>query len=1475
MGNITPSAINKRFNAGNYEEAINDWTELLSLGSISNRSTSNIYLHRAEANFRLNRYKEAMSDCNEAVRLTPNIASPYSKRAKIFISYKSYLSAIEDCTKAICIGGMNYASTCMTYYVRAIARIHLKHYKQSIEDCDAAIGLLSINREKIYAIRASAKLALKYYEEAIGDTICSTSLNSTVALPFVHRAMAHLKLKRLDTAKRDCETAMKLNAKEGRAYVVQAMLHIELNEYKEALDNCATAFRLGTYRLGAHDMEAETYLTRAIIYFRLNRDREALLDLERVLKLDSGNTDAYNYRGLIYKKIALQSPAKEHFQELAKTYFQKAFFLERRADPEAKLYEALKNGQIDAAKECLVLIKEKQAETKESKISHTLSFNGSEPVLLTAATFGRRTLLPLVLEYCPIDVTDRHGNSALHYAAQSGQIGMIDALIDRGAVDLKEGKWPRNEEKWAPWHTAAYHGQAEALIHFQKKYLSKQPIKNSFDLWLGLVVPHGNILHLLVKGRYTAALEKVLTQYPNLPLDAVNQVGLNPFLSAVAPEYSLQLDKMIRISLNPFREKSPLDIVKVLGKSRMIDSFSRDTQERTALHLAVIMNDIEMVKYLVDTLQVSRDIKDKENKIPFQYCSPSSEIGIYLTNQERARSAKAITNLKPQNIRWRNAVFQGGSVKGIAYPAAIEQLEKKEKGFIENLERVGGASAGAITALLIGLGYTLDEMKHMMGVKRISGSDLPVLEFKSFLDGEYGKLILAAKNREWATLIGAENARIIERLRNIDGCLAGLARLLDGTVSQTKMVAVEISAKASAIYNKLTSDLGLCSGTTLRDLFEDLIRRKTKEKYNYEIHNATFKELDRIADFKKLYFIGVNLTTGERETFSAEDTPDMVVADAVRISMSIPGVFIPHPKVTKDSSGQLIKNKILYVDGGVLSNYPIDLFDFCRYTEEKCDSGERNTHDVNRATIGFRLVSPQLKKRYENMELKPLGETNTEGKQATGLLNHIKNLVSAIYHKQESDHACSGDGFRSIYIDTLDIGMLDFDKVEIKTVKKQLLREGELGVENFLNRRRTQRFVTLPEELKALVMANLESTSLILKADQVHFAPNRIRRNCPALVAKFYEAWQDGAIKFLHDDLGISLFERDTEENTAFHIAATYEKPEALKKLLAICHRGASIKNKKGEMPIVLARRHERHATEALLLSYMTENKIEKKEEQKTEPLVERTSAFSTASEHNFFASSLPYREPPLRHSSVTHILLPDERGEKATDDFYDIDVPSDGSCLFYSITLSLLLPVLKDQNAFHSIFIQLFGEENKTEHTMRETLRSYDGNPDLIASTTPLGKLVNHHFRSRLVNYMKEKKETYSIFFTSGQFEDEMKKMKDPELKAWGDEREISAASRFLQRKIIVYKKEEKEKEKQVKFFRSYGDEYKQNPLYLLHTWASSEEKSVKNHYHYWLPAHYLRPETEIKEKEITIKVTLPQSGPPVISPTPLSLIR
>jgi predicted acylesterase/phospholipase RssA len=60
-------------------------------------------------------------------------------------------------------------------------------------------------------------------------------------------------------------------------------------------------------------------------------------------------------------------------------------------------------------------------------------------------------------------------------------------------------------------------------------------------------------------------------------------------------------------------------------------------------------------------------------------------------------------------------VMKGGGMKGIAYIGAIRELQP-----FYGFDTYVGTSAGAITAALLGAGYTVDEMDEELGKKNFS-----------------------------------------------------------------------------------------------------------------------------------------------------------------------------------------------------------------------------------------------------------------------------------------------------------------------------------------------------------------------------------------------------------------------------------------------------------------------------------------------------------------------------------------------------------------------------------------------------------------------------------------------------------------------------------------------------------------------------------------------------------------------------------
>ncbi len=326
------------------------------------------------------------------------------------------------------------------------------------------------------------------------------------------------------------------------------------------------------------------------------------------------------------------------------------------------------------------------------------------------------------------------------------------------------------------------------------------------------------------------------------------------------------------------------------------------------------------------------------------------------------------------DYHFTNFVFEGGGVKGIAYVGALEELEAR--GVVEKIIRVGGTSAGAINAVLLGLNFTHDEMRDILWK----------LNFRNFLDDSWG------------------------------------------IVRDTK---------------RLLSEFGWYKGDYFRGWIAELIKEKTGNT------EATFADIDALKDkkgFRDIYLIGTNLSTHFSEVFSKEHTPRMCVADAVRISMSIPLFFKAIRSPRQD----------VYVDGGVLRNYPVKLFDREKYVSgkfaRKTDYYERinkrlkkierpiSKYVYNKQTLGFRLDTKEEISMFRD-------HAEPKHHEIHDLFDYIVNLVTTMKDAQENSHLHSDDWQRTIYIDTLGVRTTDFDISDEK--KKDLIESGRKGVREY------------------------------------------------------------------------------------------------------------------------------------------------------------------------------------------------------------------------------------------------------------------------------------------------------------------------------------------------------------------------------------------------------------------------------------------
>ncbi|XP_048777041.2 uncharacterized protein LOC125681142 isoform X2 [Ostrea edulis] len=356
---------------------------------------------------------------------------------------------------------------------------------------------------------------------------------------------------------------------------------------------------------------------------------------------------------------------------------------------------------------------------------------------------------------------------------------------------------------------------------------------------------------------------------------------------------------------------------------------------------------------------------------------------------------------------FENIVFEGGGGKGVAYPGALLALE--ELGLMAKIKRFAGTSVGSITAFLVALGYSSEEIGEVMET-----------DFRTLFDATLGRLSL----------------------------LPNLFRYF-----------------------------GWQPMNTLYELAGKLVEKKLGNK------DATFIDLYNKTG-KELCIVVTNVNNMEEEYFHPKTTPDTPIRIAVRMSASLPGMMQP---VGYTTCGQ----ESIYVDGGMLANYPITCFDGWWLSMKKEDSLFRRLQNLNNLhhimdkrhrfardkdtadkTLGFVLYSEDEVQNFQQIlecrRMTPLVYPDTElgrraknkkksevklGKEYLQVKRTVnKFLELAVKYDKDSDQRISREELSGIlndkYFTETDKKRLFGKNVTVEDVMNRLDRDGN-GMINF------------------------------------------------------------------------------------------------------------------------------------------------------------------------------------------------------------------------------------------------------------------------------------------------------------------------------------------------------------------------------------------------------------------------------------------
>lgn len=293
------------------------------------------------------------------------------------------------------------------------------------------------------------------------------------------------------------------------------------------------------------------------------------------------------------------------------------------------------------------------------------------------------------------------------------------------------------------------------------------------------------------------------------------------------------------------------------------------------------------------------------------------------------------------------AIFEGGGAKGVAHVGALAAAEDN------GLDIVGaaGTSAGALVATLVAIGL---EAADIMGLDSAKSN------------------ILAQYGTSPVKLLGEDDWNSFRRiLRNgkralSTGALVG--PLLNFVLAPRVMTSVALSAWRYGHFS--TQQIGDFVDKVVRDR---LTRIRDEAAPHREVpERITFRVLaDRWPTVLPLKIVATDVDAGSLELFDADNTPDVVVAEAVAASVAIPVVFRP-AAIPSFRPGR-------FADGGLVSNFPV-----WAVAEDKLAYEREHYSDAPVPIVGFSLRSEGATPARSRLEyLAQLGSAALQGSQGT------------------------------------------------------------------------------------------------------------------------------------------------------------------------------------------------------------------------------------------------------------------------------------------------------------------------------------------------------------------------------------------------------------------------------------------------------------------------------------------------------------
>lgn len=256
-------------------------------------------------------YKNALESFNKVLVLDSNNSEAWRGLLIIYKNTDRYQEAIDLADFLI----KKDPEDLDYYFYKANALCGLESFDESLELLNHILERDSKHAQALHA-RSLVKLIQVDLDGAMNDiNQCILSGNKD-EYTLTHRGEILLSQQKYKSALNDFDNALKINRDFALAKYNRGITLRMLGEYKKALKDVDRSFK--------EEIDPEILHQRSIILKNLNRDSEALDDLNRAIEMDQNNVEAYYSRGILQSKLGNYQEALSNLkqaEELNEEYF--------------------------------------------------------------------------------------------------------------------------------------------------------------------------------------------------------------------------------------------------------------------------------------------------------------------------------------------------------------------------------------------------------------------------------------------------------------------------------------------------------------------------------------------------------------------------------------------------------------------------------------------------------------------------------------------------------------------------------------------------------------------------------------------------------------------------------------------------------------------------------------------------------------------------------------------------------------------------------------------------------------------------------------------------------------------------------------------------------------------------------------------------------------------------------------------------